>query len=114
MFSDRLSDMSQKMVVLQNIVLVQTMWILDQQTERKTLVIDSDMKHQHETHHAGEDVYGVWDVTVYYFFFFFLVVLGHGKAMPGLCLAVAGGGYSQVVVGGLPSAGASLVVEHRL
>ena len=72
MFSDRLSDMSQKMVVLQNIVLVQTMWILDQQTERKTLVIDSDMKHQHETHHAGEDVYGVWDVTVYSFFFFFV------------------------------------------
>ena len=35
-------------------------------------------------------------------------------AVCGLCLAGAGGGYSQVVVGGLPSAGASLVVEHRL
>ena len=41
------------------------MWILDQQTDSKTLVIDSDMKHETETHHAGEDVYGVWDVVIF-------------------------------------------------
>ena len=54
----------------------------------------------------------VWCVRCNYTFLifcFFLVLLGHHKAMPGLCLAVVGGGYSQVVVGGLPSA-----VEHRL
>lgn len=40
------------MVVLQNIVL--TVWILDQQKDEQTLVTDTDMKSENETHHAGE------------------------------------------------------------
>ena len=51
------------MVVLQNIVL--TVWILDQQKDEQTLVTDTDMKSENETHHAGEDVYGVWDVVIF-------------------------------------------------
>ena len=55
---------SQKIIVLQNIVLIQTMCLLDQQKDKKTLVIDSDMEHENETHSAGEDFTGVSGVTI--------------------------------------------------
>ena len=43
------------MIVFQNIVLSQTMWILDQHNDKKiTLVIDSDMESENETHNAEE------------------------------------------------------------
>ena len=46
---------SQNMIVLQNIVLSQTMWILDQQKDKKKiLVIDSDMQSENKAHGAGE------------------------------------------------------------
>ena len=41
------------------------MWLLDQQKDKKkTLVIDSDMEHENETHGAGEDFTGVSGVTI--------------------------------------------------
>ena len=46
-------------IVLQNIFLTQVMWILDQQKEKKTLVIDSDTKSEIETQGAGEDIIDV-------------------------------------------------------
>ena len=46
-------------IVLQNIFLTQVMWILDQQKEKKSLVIDSDTKSEIETQGAGEDIIDV-------------------------------------------------------
>lgn len=40
------------------------MWLLDQQKDKKTLVIDSDMEHENETHGAGEDFTGVSGVII--------------------------------------------------
>ena len=40
------------------------MCLLDQQKDKKTLVIDSDMEHENETHSAGEDFTGVSGVTI--------------------------------------------------
>ena len=52
---------SQKMIVLQNIVLIQ-MTLSIRPKRQKTLVINSDMKSQNETHRAG-DFTGVSGVT---------------------------------------------------
>ena len=49
----------QKIIVLQNIAPVQIMWILDQQKDKKTLVIDSDMESENETPGTGEAFTGV-------------------------------------------------------
>ena len=90
-----------------------TMWVLNQQTDKKEN--NPNDWSWYETckwkpHQAGEDACGVWDATIFFLLFFFslLVVLGRHKAVPRPCLAVEGGGCSQVVVGGLPSAVASL------
>ena len=58
------------MAVFQNIVLIQTIWILNQEKAKKkkkkkqhTLVIDSDTESENETCSTGEDFTGVSGVT---------------------------------------------------
>ena len=45
----------QKIIVLQNIAPVQIMWILDQQKDKKTLVIDSYRESEYEIHTVLEN-----------------------------------------------------------
>ena len=75
-------------------------------------MIDPATKHANENLTRLEKMRMVCEMSLFFsycfFFFSLLVVLGHHKAVPRPCLAVAGGGCSQVVVGGLPSAAASL------
>ena len=58
-YADTYSDwatftlVSQKMTVLQNIVLIHMMWMLHQQRQ-KTLLIDADTESENKTHRAGE------------------------------------------------------------
>ena len=40
------------------------MWLLDQQKDKKTLVSESNMEQENETHGAGEDFTGVSGVTI--------------------------------------------------
>ena len=57
---------SQKMAVLQNIVLIQTIWILNQEKAAppKKKLTDSDTERENETHSTGEDFTGVTGVTI--------------------------------------------------